>query len=245
MRKVISYVASDFRKDRIWLRRTKPAKREYQVLIALDDTLSMRDEARGGVKCQAAAYEAMALLSSALRRLEVGSIGILRFGADVELMHDFDQTFTENTGARILRDLTFSQTVSRLPRTMEQVLNIMAHAKQTLTASAAAGEIECQQLVFFVSDGIVDSAHRERVRTAVLDAASKNQLFVLLLIDSMVEGHSIVDRQEVSFEGGDIVTRRYMDDYPFPLYVVVRNVRQLPTILADALKQWFQMLKSD
>ena len=31
MRKLISYVASGFRRDKIWMRRTKPAKREYQV----------------------------------------------------------------------------------------------------------------------------------------------------------------------------------------------------------------------
>lgn len=32
MRRVIPYIASGFRKDKIWLRRTKPAKRDYQVL---------------------------------------------------------------------------------------------------------------------------------------------------------------------------------------------------------------------
>lgn len=31
MRRVIPYIASGFRKDKIWLRRTKPAKRDYQV----------------------------------------------------------------------------------------------------------------------------------------------------------------------------------------------------------------------
>jgi midasin len=31
MRRVVGYVASGFRKDKIWLRRTKPAKRDYQV----------------------------------------------------------------------------------------------------------------------------------------------------------------------------------------------------------------------
>lgn len=31
MRKVVAYVASHFRKDKIWLRRTKPDKRQYQV----------------------------------------------------------------------------------------------------------------------------------------------------------------------------------------------------------------------
>lgn len=31
MRKVVAYVASHFRKDKIWLRRTRPDKRQYQV----------------------------------------------------------------------------------------------------------------------------------------------------------------------------------------------------------------------
>jgi midasin len=31
MRKVVGYVASGFRKDKIWMRRTKPSKRDYQV----------------------------------------------------------------------------------------------------------------------------------------------------------------------------------------------------------------------
>lgn len=34
MRRVIPYIASGFRKDKIWLRRTKPAKRDYQVCLS-------------------------------------------------------------------------------------------------------------------------------------------------------------------------------------------------------------------
>jgi midasin (ATPase involved in ribosome maturation) len=41
MRKVIPYIASNFRKDKIWLRRTKPHSREYLVLLALDDSESV------------------------------------------------------------------------------------------------------------------------------------------------------------------------------------------------------------
>lgn len=43
MRKVIPYVASQFRKDKIWLRRTKPSKRQYQICLAIDDSSSMVD----------------------------------------------------------------------------------------------------------------------------------------------------------------------------------------------------------
>lgn len=43
MRKVIPYIASQFRKDKIWLRRTKPSKRDYQICLAIDDSSSMVD----------------------------------------------------------------------------------------------------------------------------------------------------------------------------------------------------------
>ena len=31
MRKIIPYIASDFRKDKIWLRRSRPSQRKYQA----------------------------------------------------------------------------------------------------------------------------------------------------------------------------------------------------------------------
>lgn len=43
MRKVIPYIASQFRKDKIWLRRTKPSKRDYHICLAVDDSSSMVD----------------------------------------------------------------------------------------------------------------------------------------------------------------------------------------------------------
>lgn len=43
MRKVIPYIASQFRKDKIWLRRTKKSKRKYQIIMAVDDSSSMTD----------------------------------------------------------------------------------------------------------------------------------------------------------------------------------------------------------
>jgi len=43
MKKVISFIASNFRNDKIWLRRTLPTKRDYKILIAIDDSLSMKE----------------------------------------------------------------------------------------------------------------------------------------------------------------------------------------------------------
>lgn len=41
LKKIIPFIASNYRKDRIWLRRTEPCERNYYVMIALDDTKSM------------------------------------------------------------------------------------------------------------------------------------------------------------------------------------------------------------
>ncbi|KAI9615703.1 hypothetical protein H4Q26_011340 [Puccinia striiformis f. sp. tritici PST-130] len=67
MRKLVPYIASDYTKDRIWLRRTKPAQRDYKILLAVDDSRSMADS-----RCADLAFQTLALVTSALSKLEVG-----------------------------------------------------------------------------------------------------------------------------------------------------------------------------
>lgn len=43
MRRIIPFIASQYKKDKIWLRRTKPSKREYQIILAVDNSSSMQD----------------------------------------------------------------------------------------------------------------------------------------------------------------------------------------------------------
>lgn len=61
MRKIIPYIASQYRKDKIWLRRTKPSKREYQIMLALDDSGSMADN-----HSKKLAFESLILLGISL-----------------------------------------------------------------------------------------------------------------------------------------------------------------------------------
>lgn len=53
MRAVIPYIASGFKKDKIWLRRTQPDRRNYQIIVAIDDTLSMRENRSGQLGIEA------------------------------------------------------------------------------------------------------------------------------------------------------------------------------------------------
>ena len=63
MKKVIAYIASHFRKDKIWMRRSRPDKRRYQVVLAVDDSRSMAENGCGGV-----ALESLSLICKAMSR---------------------------------------------------------------------------------------------------------------------------------------------------------------------------------
>lgn len=52
---------------------------------------------------------------------------------------------------------------------------------------------------------------------------------------------SLLDMQSVKFVDGKPVFERYMDTFPFPYYIVLRDIAALPATLADLLRQWFEL----
>jgi len=89
MKKVISFIASHYRNDKIWLRRTMPSKRDYKILVAIDDTLSMSENNLGFFS-----LEALVAITEALNRLEVGKIAVARIRDRLELVHSFEEPLT-------------------------------------------------------------------------------------------------------------------------------------------------------
>ena len=82
MRKVIGYVASGFRRDKIWLRRTKPSKRDYQVMLLVDDSRSMKEAG-------SLTMAAVATIANALSKVEVGDVCVASFADKVRILHSF------------------------------------------------------------------------------------------------------------------------------------------------------------
>lgn len=54
---------------------------------------------------------------------------------------------------------------------------------------------------------------------------------------------SILKTKEASYVNGKLVLNSYLDKYPFPLYILLSHVEALPETLADALRQWFELLQ--
>ena len=54
---------------------------------------------------------------------------------------------------------------------------------------------------------------------------------------------SVMDIVHVEFDSsGKVKKRSYMEMFPFPFYIILRDINNLPTILGDALRQWFEII---
>jgi len=238
MRRIIPYIASDYKKDKIWMRRTKPSKRQYQVMIAMDDSKSMSDS-----KSVKLAFDTLALTAKALSQLEVGQIGIVRFGEDVKVVHAFDEQFTSESGGKVVQQFQFDQSrtdVCSLTKSSIELFNV-ARAQQDVRSTTGS---ELWQLELIISDGICED--HETIRRMVREAFEAKIMMIFVILDAIhpERKDSILDIKSYSFEtgkdGGQTLREtRYLDSFPFNYFVIVRDVRELPVVLASALRQWF------
>ncbi|XVE88663.1 hypothetical protein DITRI_Ditri19aG0087500 [Diplodiscus trichospermus] len=244
MKKVIPYIASHYQKDKIWLRRTKPNKRDYQVIIAVDDSHSMSESGCGEV-----AIKALVTVCRAMSQLEVGNLAVASFGkkGNIRLLHDFDQPFSGESGVKMISSLTFKQENTI---TDEPVLDLLTFLNKKLDAAVAnarlsSGQNPLQQLVLIIGDGRLHE--KEKLKRCVRDVLSSKRMVAFLILDSLEE--SIMDLQEVipiqdKNNQFKISVSKYLNSFPFPYYVVLRNIEALPKTLADLLRQWFELMQN-
>ena len=193
IRRVIPYIASNFRRDRIWLRRSKPAKRSYQIAIAIDDTESMGEATTGGGKV---ALEALSMVTGALRRLEADSdLALLSFGKKPRLLHPLGRgPLTDADAAKAMASFTFGEQATEHAFTgaLEALISMFVDAKASggAKSSAATSGIGTKhtQLAFVISDGRLDATKRSDVRQWTAAAAAVGVLLLLIIINPNEKG---------------------------------------------------------
>lgn len=236
MKRIIPYVASQFKKDKIWMRRTKPSKRQYEIMLAVDDSRSM-----GEPKVVDLAFQSIAMVSQSLANIDAGKLGILRFGENTDILHPLDEAWTLDSGAKVLEQFNFEQSRTDVVQLMRQSLDMFS-------ASRMQGSTEQWQLMLIVSDGLCED--HEMVRRLVRQARSQQILIVFVILDALnKDSSSIIDMSQVRY-GTDpngnpsLKVERYMDQFPFDYYIIVRNIADLPAVLASVLRQFFQAVES-
>ncbi|KAF8309082.1 P-loop containing nucleoside triphosphate hydrolase protein [Clavulina sp. PMI_390] len=255
MKKVIPYIASEFTKDKIWLRRTRPSKREYQILLALDDSRSMREGRAAHL-----AFESLALVVKALDRLEVGDTAVMRFGETVDVLHNFEGTgggagFSDEAGAKVLQNFSFEQRATNVLSLIERSLEVLAEAR-TQKTGGSTHFAELWQLEIIISDGICQD--HEKLRTMLRRATEQRVMIVFLIVDGLrnqsgtapaKSSNSILNMNHASYAmvhgKMELQLQRYLDLFPFEYYVVLRDVESLPEVLAGTLKQFFEQISED
>ena len=256
MKKIIPYIASEYTKDKIWLRRTRPSQREYQILIALDDSRSMAES-----RSVHLAYEALALVSKALNRLESGEVAIARFGEDVEIVHTFEDGMVgDREGEKMMQKFKFQQRKTDVLELVNASLQILMQARERKALGRASREAaDLWQLEIIISDGVCQD--HDKLRTLLRRAEEQRVMIVFVIIDSLHTHHipslesynnasnSILSMNQVSYKdvGGhmELQLDRYLDSFPFQYYVVLRNVEALPDVLSGTLKQFFERISEE
>ena len=255
MKKIIPYIASEYTKDKIWLKRTRPSQREYQVFLVLDDSRSMAESHSIHL-----AYETLALVSKALSRLEVGDIGIAKFGETVDVLHGFDDgPLTDQAATQVMTAFTFDQKATDVLALVEASLRILEAARESRSTNSSAGDL--WQLEIIISDGLCQN--HEKLRAALRRAQEQRVMMVFVIVDSLhsnvasstagSEGsgigaaqNSILSMQQVAYKNIDgrmeLQMQRYLDTFPFDYYVVLRDVEALPEVLSGTVKQFFERI---
>lgn len=235
MKKIIPYIASQFKKDKIWLRRTKPSKRQYQVMISVDDSKSMSES-----RSVQLAYEALSLISKALSQLEVGDLSITSFGERIRILHPFDQPFTAESGASVLQQFTFAQEQTKVKELIETSLSLFENAK-------SSSQQELWQLQLVISDGICNN--HDQLQQLVRKAMDQQVMIIFIIVDNKKdEKDSILKMQQVSYSTVNgsmkIEWKPYLETFPFQYFMVLRDINALPEALSDALRQYFSFVSA-
>ena len=230
MKRIIPYIASQYKRDKIWMRRSIPSKRNYQIMLAVDDSKSMGESGSGQL-----AFETLALVANSLTMLEAGEISVVGFGNEVKVTHDFGRPFTTEAGAQTLQHFTFQQTGTNVRKLVARSIILFREAR---SKNINAGT-DLWQLELIISDGLCED--HDSIRRLVRQAQEERIMIVFVIIDALVKGQSIMNMSQAMFDSGDggVRIKRYLDGFPFPYYLVVGNVRELPGVLAQALRQWF------
>ncbi|WBW75147.1 midasin, Mdn1 [Schizosaccharomyces osmophilus] len=241
MKRIIPYIASQFKKDKIWMRRVKPSKRTYQVMIAIDDSKSMSES-----NSTKLALETLALVTKSLSLLEVGQIAVMKFGDEPELLHPFDKPFSSEVGADIFSHFSFEQSGTNVLSLTDASMRLFNYAGTNLQVS---NKTDLRQLEIIISDGICED--HDTIRRILRRAQEEKVMIVFVILDNVndMKKSSVLDINKVHYitkEDGtmELNIQPYIDEFAFEYYLVVRNIEELPQLLSSALRQWFQQMSS-
>ena len=237
IKRIIPYIASSYKRDKIWMRRAIPTKRTYQILLCVDDSKSMGESLSGSL-----AMESLVMVVRSLTMLESGQVGVLGFGGSVFTAHGLSEPFTPDAGAKILQQFRFRQDQTDVALLVQRTMDEFRAARRQQQQGSGS---DLWQLALILSDGLTPSSAHDSIRRLLREAIEERIMIVFIIMDDTMkkDGDSVLDLKEAKFitENGEsqVVIERYLDTFPFQYYLIVHHLEELPGALAGLLRTWF------
>lgn len=164
---------------------------------------------------------------------------ICKFGKNVKIISDFlmasDCSANNSLGRKLINELQFQQDKTDLCNLLDVLSHKFEEARYILSAGSTA-----KQMLIILSDGRgVMADGLERVKNS-LKRLEFQQITVLFLIIDNGE-KSIMDIKIAQFKSdGSVNLIPYLEHFPFPFYVIINGIKQLPLAITNAIQQWFE-----
>ena len=159
MKKIIPFLASNYRNDKIWMRRSVPNKRDYKILLIIDDSLSMKEHNLGFF-----ALESVVAILQALDILEIGEICVGSMRERLNILHGFQEKYTRQKAAYILSSFGFDYNMTNSAD--YSLANCVSDANHILELQ----HFNTRTISIIISDGRFNKAN---VRPHLVQAAEK------------------------------------------------------------------------
>ncbi|KAK2196048.1 bifunctional P-loop containing nucleoside triphosphate hydrolase/AAA+ ATPase domain/ATPase [Babesia duncani] len=224
IRKLMSFIASNYQRDRIWMRRTRLSKHDYHIILALDNSKSMQECNAGPLT-----LKAFATIYGAMQRAQIGEFSLVKFGRKPHFILDS----IDGDPEQVIKAMTFDEETrtsheTGMPSMLQCVLCTMS-------------DKESRRILVIVSDGRFT---KSKVRPWVQALIAANIVPLLVIVDANANGSkSILCMKQVEQFHDRLVIEPFLANFCFPYYALVQDVQLLPGILSDLIRQWFQAVQ--
>ena len=150
----------------------------------------------------------------------------------------FGEEMNDQLGGEVIEKFTFEQQSTN-------VVEMLDFTSRYFMQNSG-GQNSDEKLLIIVSDGRgIFSQGRAQVAETIKRARSRGIFIILIIIDNPKADKSIKDIKSAQFVDGKVIWKSYLDEFPFPYYLILRDIERMPNCLADALRQWFQLIEAE